>query len=99
MANLNYFVKIDEPFEDIALAPDQCLHVHIQGDVYQPNYGDHRKKILRIFRVLRDIDYQCTVSSAHPWISTQGEIFDYRTESAKTLDWLQKLRAQVCQER
>jgi sugar phosphate isomerase/epimerase len=98
MADLNYFVKIDEPFQDVALAPELCLHVHIQGDTYQPNYGDHRDKILRIFRVLRDIGYQRTVSSAHPWISTQGTEFSYRAESAKTLKWLQDLRAQVYEE-
>ena len=98
MADLNYFVDIDEPFEDIAIEPDYCLHVHIQGDPYQPNYGNHDEKILRIFRVLREIGYERTVSSAHPWISTQGEQFNYRIESTKTLKYLKDLREQVYSE-
>jgi sugar phosphate isomerase/epimerase len=98
MADLNYFIAIDEPFEDIALEPDQCLHVHIQGDKYQPNYGNHDRKILHIFRVLRDIGYQRSVSSAHPWIATDGRAFNYRIESEKTMKYLQKLRAQVYSE-
>lgn len=98
MADLNYFVAIGEPFEDIAIAPDCCLHVHIQGDTYQPNYGDSTAKILRIFRVLRDIGYERTVSSAHPWTSTQEGPFDYAVESAKTLRFLKDLREQVLSE-
>ena len=95
MADLNYFVQISEPFEDIMLEPDYCLHVHIQGNKYQPNVGNCREKILHIFRVLRDIGYTRMVSSAHPWISTEGAIFDYRKESAKTLQFLKELREQV----
>jgi sugar phosphate isomerase/epimerase len=98
MADLNYFVAVDEPFEDIALAPDYCLHVHIQGDTYQPNYGDSTAKILHIFRVLRDVGYQRTVSSAHPWIGTQEGPFDYGVESAKTLSFLKGLRERVLSE-
>jgi sugar phosphate isomerase/epimerase len=95
MADLNYFVAIDEPFEDIAIDPSYCVHVHIQGDTYQPNYGDCTEKILHIFRVLRDVGYQRTVSSAHPWISTVAGPFDYRSESAKTLEFLVELRDRV----
>ncbi|MBP1669109.1 MAG: hypothetical protein H6Q21_1475 [Bacteroidetes bacterium] len=95
MADLNYFVEINQPFEDIALEPDLCLHVHIQGERYQPNVGNCTEKILHIFRVLRDMGYERTVSSAHPWISTEGEIFNYRLESEKTLKYLQNLRNQV----
>ena len=95
MADLNYFVKIDEPFEDIQLEPDLCLHVHIQGEKYQPNVGDSTEKILHIFRVLRDMGYERTVSSAHPWLKTEGEEFNYGIESAKTLKFLQELREQV----
>jgi sugar phosphate isomerase/epimerase len=95
MADLNYFIAVDEPFEHIAIAPDYCLHVHIQGDTYQPNYGNSTAKILHIFRVLRDIGYQRTVSSAHPWISTRNGPFDYAYESATTLRFLQDLREQA----
>jgi len=98
MADLNYFIAIGQPFEDIALEPDFCLHVHIQGETYQPNVGNCDDKILHIFRVLRDIGYQRTVSSAHPWISTTGETFNYRVESEKTLKYLQNFRAQVYSE-
>jgi len=98
MADLNYFVAVGEPFEDIAIAPDSCLHVHIQGDTYQPNYGDSTAKILHIFRVLRDIGYQRAVSSAHPWTSTEEGPFDYGVESAKTLRFLTDLRERVFSE-
>jgi sugar phosphate isomerase/epimerase len=98
MADLNYFIAINQPFEDIAIEPGFCLHVHIQGETYQPNVGDCDDKILHIFRVLRDIGYLRTVSSAHPWISTLGGDFDYRKESALTLEYLQKLRGQVYSE-
>jgi sugar phosphate isomerase/epimerase len=99
MADLNYFIRLDQPFEDIALEPDYCLHVHVQGEKYQPNVGDCEEKILHIFRILRDIGYSRTVSSAHPWISTvDGKVFDYGYESAKTLKFLQNLREQVYSE-
>jgi len=98
MADLNYFVAVNQPFEDIALEPDYCLHVHIQGEKYQPNVGDCEDKILHIFRILRDIGYQRSVSSAHPWISTEGKDFNYRIESAKTLKFLQNLRKKVYDE-
>jgi len=98
MADLNYFVAVNEPFEDIAIAPEYCLHDHIQGDKYQPNYGDSTAKILRIFRVLRDAGYQRTVSSAHPWIATKEGPFDYGYESAKTLHFLKDLRERVLSE-
>jgi sugar phosphate isomerase/epimerase len=92
MADLNYFVQINEPFEDIQIEPDLCLHVHIQGETYQPNVGDCTEKILHIFRVLRDMGYKRTVSSAHPWTATEGEKFNYRLESGKTLRYLRQLR-------
>jgi sugar phosphate isomerase/epimerase len=95
MADLNYFIAVGQPFEDIALEPDLCLHVHVQGEKYQPNVGDCKDKILHIFRVLRDMGYQRSVSSAHPWAITEGEGFNYRLESAKTLKFLQQLRDQV----
>jgi hypothetical protein len=98
MADLNYFTLINQSFEDIALEPEFCLHVHIQGETYQPNVSNCLEKILHIFRVLRNMGYERTVSSAHPWISTEGEIFNYRLESEKTLKYLQRLRAQVYSE-
>jgi sugar phosphate isomerase/epimerase len=98
MADLNYFIQINQPFEDIALEPDYCLHVHIQGDTYQPNVGNSTEKLLHLFRILRDMGYERTVSSAHPWISTEGEIFNYRLESGKTLKYLQQLRDHVYSE-
>lgn len=98
MADLNYFVQINEPFEDIQLEPDLCLHVHIQGQTYQPNVGNCTEKILHIFRVLKNMGYTLTVSSAHPWTVTEGEIFNYRLESGKTLKYLRTLKEQVYSE-
>jgi sugar phosphate isomerase/epimerase len=98
MADLNYFVQIGEPFEDIRILPDHCLHVHIQGETYQPNVGDSTEKIRHIFRVLRDMGYTRTVSSAHPWTVTEGRSFDYTLESAKTLKTLRALREEIYSE-
>lgn len=98
MADLNYFIAVNEPFEDVAIDPDYCLHVHIQGDTYQPNCGDCATKISHIFRILRDIRYERTVSSAHPWTSTEPAPFNYGLESAKTLRFLRDLREQVFSE-
>jgi len=98
MADLNYFLAVEEPFEDVAIDPDYCLHVHIQGDTYQPNFGGCAAKILHIFRVLRDIRYERTVSSAHPWTATEPGPFNYAVESAKTSCFLCDLREQVFSE-
>jgi hypothetical protein len=99
MADLNYFVALDEPLQDIALDPDYCLHVHIQGDTYQPNYGNRGPLLLDLFRVLRDIGYTRGVSAASPWTITEGKTFNYRLESAKTLKYMQDLRRQVFAEK
>lgn len=98
MADLNYFIAVNEPFEDVAIDPEYCLHVHIQGDTHQPNFGDCAPKILHVFRVLRDIRYERTVSSAHPWTATEPGPFHYAVESAKTSRFLRDLREQVFSE-
>ena len=99
MADLNYFVELSEPLADIALDPDYCLHVHIQGDKYQPNYGNRGPLLLDLFRVLRDIGYERGVSAASPWTITEGKTFNYRLESAKTLKYMQDLRQKVYSEK
>jgi hypothetical protein len=98
MADLNYFLDLNEPLEDIACEPDFCLHVHIQGNKYQPNYGGRQNLHLRLFRILRSIGYEGGVSAAAPWIITEGQTFNYRLESAKTLRYLQELRERVYSE-
>jgi sugar phosphate isomerase/epimerase len=98
MADLNYFVELDEPLEDIKEDPSYCLHVHIQGDKYQPNYGNREPQLLHLFRVLRDIGYTLGVSAASPWTITEGDTFNYRLESAKTLAYMQELRVKVYME-
>ncbi len=99
MADLNYFVELHEPLSDIALDPSYCLHVHIQGDKYQPNIGGRGPLLLELFRLLRDIGYTRGVSAAHPWTITEGAAFNYRLESAKTLKYMQDLRQKVYAEK
>ena len=98
MADLNYFVELNEPLNHIAAEPEYCLHVHVQGDKYQPNVGARGDLHLQLFRILRDIGYQRGVSAASPWISTGGDSFNYRIESRKTLEYLRALREKVYSE-
>jgi sugar phosphate isomerase/epimerase len=98
MADLNYFVELNEPLADIAVDPEYCLHVHVQGDTYQPNVGKRGDLHLQLFRILRGIGYQRGVSAASPWIATAGGPFDYRFESGKTLEYLKNLRDRVYSE-
>lgn len=95
MADLNYFLKLDQPFDDIKDAPELCLHCHIAGEHGQPGVGDLRKKHKAFFRVLRDIGYQRGVSCACPWVGTQPGEFDITAETAKALAYVQQLRAEV----
>jgi sugar phosphate isomerase/epimerase len=98
MADLNYFVELNEPLADIAVEPEYCLHVHVQGDTYQPNVGGRADLHLQLFRILRRMGYRRGVSAASPWSSTAGGAFDYRHESRKTLDYLKGLRDRVYSE-
>jgi len=98
MADLNYFLKLNQPFEDIKRAPELCLHCHIAGDHGQPGVGDLREAHRAFFRVLRDIGYERGVSCACPWVSTQPGEFDTTAETAKALAYVQRLRAEVYSE-
>lgn len=96
MADLNYFLELDQPLEDIAKEPDYCLHCHIQGDGgAQPNVGSRESTFLRLFSIFRDIGYQRGVSAANPWKSTTGGALDLKRETAITLDYMKKLRDKV----
>lgn len=96
MADLNYFLELDQPLEDIAKEPEYCLHCHIQGDGgAQPNVGGREKTFLRLFSIFRDMGYQRGVSAANPWKSTTGGGLDLKRETAVTLDYMRKLRDTV----
>ena len=95
MADLAYFLRGDQPLDDIALDPDYCLHVHIAGEGGQPGVGNREDLHLRLFRVLRDIGYERGVSAACPWVSTTEGPMDFRHETAKALQYLQELRRRV----
>jgi sugar phosphate isomerase/epimerase len=95
MADLAYLLKLNEPCEDIAKEPEYCLHCHIAGEHGQPGIGNRVEIHKRLFRVLRDMGYQGAVSCACPWVSSDGGPFDFAKESAKTLKYLQNLRAEV----
>ena len=95
MADLNYFLKLDQPLEDIAKEPEWCAHVHIAEGKGQPGTGDRTDLYERLFRILRDIDYQGAVSCACAWVSSDGGEFDFGKETEKTLVYLQGLREKV----
>jgi len=95
MADLAYFLEINQPFEDIALEPEWCMHCHIAGEGGQPGYGDRADTHKALFRVLRDINYEWAVSAACAWKSTDGGLFDYTKETAKSLAYLKNLRDEV----
>ena len=94
MADLNYFLELEQPLEDILKYPEYCLNVHIQGDGgSQPNVGDREKILLHLFKVLKDAGYDKGVSAACPWVATNGAAeVDYKYETDKTLAFLQELR-------
>lgn len=96
MADLNYFLELDQPLEDILKYPEGCLHVHIQGDGgSQPNIGNRNETLTRLFSILRDIGYEKGVSAACPWQSTKGGAIDIKYESQITLDYLRDIREKV----
>jgi sugar phosphate isomerase/epimerase len=99
MADLNYFLKLNQPFEDIKGAPEYCMHCHIAGKSAQPNVGGMEEIHKAFFRVLRDIDYQRGVSCACPWVSTEPGEFDLKKETAKALAYIVRLREQVYNEK
>jgi sugar phosphate isomerase/epimerase len=98
MADLNYFIALNQDLEDIAQAPEMLVHAHIAGEHAQPGVGDLVDFHTHFFRVLRDIGYEGTVSAACPWKSTTGGDLDLRVETAKSLRYLQELRDKVYSE-
>ena len=101
MADLNYFLKLKQPFEDIKIDPTFNLHCHIAGEGpqgAQPNVGGLRETHKAFFRVLRDAGYERGVSAACPWRNTGDGEFDLRKETAKTLAYLKELREEVYSE-
>jgi sugar phosphate isomerase/epimerase len=95
MADLAYFVRLDQPLEDIARDSEYCVHCHIAGEHGQPGIGDRVEVHTRLFRILRDIGYQRGVSAACPWVSSGGGPLQFGLETAKTLRYLRDLRNKV----
>jgi len=97
MADLNYFLEINQPLEDILKYPEYCLNVHIAGDGgAQPNVGERSEIFTKLFSILKDIDYDKGVSAACPWVITNGAAeIDYKYETDIALTYLQELREKV----
>ena len=99
MADLNYFLKLNQPLEDIAIEPEFCAHVHIAEGAGQPGTGDRHELYERLFRILRDIHYTKGVACACAWVNTDdgaaGGPLNFGRETRKTLAYLQALRAKV----
>jgi sugar phosphate isomerase/epimerase len=97
MADLNYFLALNQPLEDILKYPDYCLNVHIQGDGgSQPNVGKREDIFIHLFKVLKDAGYDKGVSAACPWIITNGAAeIDYKYETDTALKFIKDLRDKV----
>ncbi|MDR1533327.1 MAG: sugar phosphate isomerase/epimerase [Clostridiales bacterium] len=97
MADLNYFLKLEQPLTDILKEPSYCLNVHIQGDGgSQPNVGNRKAILSDLFAVLREAGYDKGVSAACPWVVTNGApAIDYKYETDTTLAYLLELREQA----
>ena len=97
MADLNYFLELKQPLEDILKFPDYCLNVHVQGDGgAQPNIGKREKIFQHLFTILKEIGYDKGVSAACPWIITNGaKRIDYAYETDTALSFLQEIREKV----
>ena len=97
MADLNYFLALNQPLEDILKFPEYCLNVHIQGDGgSQPNVGNRNETFMHFFKVLKDAGYDKGVSAACPWVPTNGAAeIDYKYETDTTLKYLQDLRDKI----
>lgn len=98
MADLNYFIKNKEPFDVIKEDPEFNLHCHVAGSApegAQPNVGGIRDIHKAFFKVLRETHFEGAVSCACPWINTGTGEFNLTEETAKTLKYMQDLRAEV----
>lgn len=96
MADLNYFLRNKESFDVLRPEPEWNLHCHIAGSGgAQPNVGGIRDIHKDFFRVLRATNYEGAVSCACPWKNTGTGEFSLTEETAKTLKYLQDLRAEV----
>lgn len=95
MADLNYFLRLNQPLEHIALEPEYCTHVHIAEGVGQPGNGERTEIYEKLFRILRDMNYTGGVSCACNWVSTEGDTLNFGHEAKKTLAYLKELRAHV----
>ena len=96
MADLNYFLRNNESFDVLRPEPEWNLHCHIAGKGgAQPNVGGIRDIHKEFFSVLRDTNYEGSVSCACPWKNTGTGEFNLTEETAKTIKYLQDLRAEV----
>lgn len=95
MADLNYFLRNEEPFDVLRAEPEWNLHCHIAGRGGQPNVGGIRDIHKAFFEVLRDTHYEGAVSCACPWKNTGEGEFDLTAETAKTIRYLKDLREEV----
>jgi len=92
MADLNYFIALDQKLEDILKEPEYCLNVHIAGDNAQPNVGIREDIFVHLFKVLKDAGYEGGVTAACPWVSSGGGPLDWKKETDITIKYLMDLR-------
>lgn len=100
MADLAYFIKLDQPLEHINESPEYCMHCHIAGEAdSQPGVGNMLDLHTKLFRIFRDVGYTGAISCACPWVSTDGGPLNFGRETAKALQYVQDLRNKVYSEK
>jgi sugar phosphate isomerase/epimerase len=96
MVDLNYFLRLGESFDIVRAEPEYCLHVQMAGNGNghsQTNIEPHTQAYDELFQLLKDIEYNGTVSVASPWLSSTGsDPIDYAYETSITLKYMQNLR-------
>jgi sugar phosphate isomerase/epimerase len=103
MADLNYFVALNQPLEDVLKDPEFLVSAHIQGNnapgrptwAGQPNVGDRGPVIEKFFQVLKKMKYSLGVTAACSWVSTKGGELDWTYETGLTLKYLDEMIKRV----
>ena len=72
-----------------------CTFADLIGVEGKPGIGDMVDTHTRLFQVLKDVGYQDSVTCACPWVSSDSGPMDFGKETAKTLAYMQGLRAKV----
>lgn len=86
VADIIHFARVNEPFEDILLAPEYLGHVHLSDTDRKAPPGKDEALLRRFFQLLRQVDYQGMAS-----VEASFSGVDYSSASAQALAFLKEL--------